>query len=200
MASTKASDPGPSTSLTFRDTKSLRMWLKQNHAGVAEQWVRLYRKGTGKPSITWPELVDQLLCFGWIDGVRKSIDEESYVIRITPRRAGSTWSVVNLRRARELEAAGLMEPAGLRAWEQRDETKSRRYSFERENVSLGEAHEAEFRRNTKAWTFFQAQPPSYRRTATWWVMSAKKPETQLRRLRTLITDSGNGQRIALLRR
>jgi uncharacterized protein YdeI (YjbR/CyaY-like superfamily) len=190
----------PVSSLAFRDSKALRMWLKQNHAGVAEQWVRLYRKGTGKPSITWPELVDQLLCFGWIDGVRKSIDEESYVIRITPRRAGSTWSVVNLRRARELEAAGLMEPAGLRAWEQRDETKSRRYSFERENVSLGEAHEAEFRRNTKAWTFFQAQPPSYRRTATWWVMSAKKPETQLRRLRTLIADSANGQRIDLLRR
>jgi hypothetical protein len=121
----KARGTGAPASLAFRDSKALRQVLKQNHARVAELWVRLYRKGTGKPSITWPELVDQLLCFGWIDGVRKSVDEESYVIRITPRRAGSTWSVVNLRRARELEAAGLMEPAGLRAWEQRDETKSR---------------------------------------------------------------------------
>lgn len=200
MTGRKTPRADPASSLAFRDSKALRRWLKQNHARVAEQWVLLYRKGTGKPSITWPELVDQLLCFGWIDGVRKSVDDKSYGIRITPRRTGSIWSAVNLRRARELEAAGLMEPAGLRAWEQRDETKSRRYSFERENVSLGETHEAEFRRDAKAWTFFQAQPPSYRRTATWWVVSAKKPETQLRRLRTLIADSANGQRIDLLRR
>lgn len=196
----KAQRSNPQESLAFRNPEALREWLRQNHGQATEQWVRLYKKGTGKPSITWPELVDQLLCFGWIDGVRKSLDDESYAIRVTPRRTGSTWSAVNLERARELEATGLMEPAGRQAYEQRNEKKSQQYSFERKQISLGEQYEAEFKRQGKAWEYFQAQPPSYRKTATWWVMSAKKPETRMRRLQTLIHDSRNGQRIGLLRR
>jgi uncharacterized protein YdeI (YjbR/CyaY-like superfamily) len=196
----KAQRSSPQASLAFRNPEALREWLRQNHGQATEQWVRLYKKRTGKPSITWPELVDQLLCFGWIDGVRKSLDDESYAIRVTPRRTGSTWSAVNLERARELEATGLMEPAGRQAYEQRNEKKSQQYSFERKQVSLGEQYEAEFKRHAKAWEYFQTQPPSYRKTATWWVMSAKKPETRMRRLQTLIHDSRNGQRIGLLRR
>jgi uncharacterized protein YdeI (YjbR/CyaY-like superfamily) len=185
----------------FTDSVRLRAWLRKNHASERELWVGLYRKGTGRRSITWPELVDQLLCFGWIDGVRKTIDDESWMIRVTPRKPGSTWSAVNLRRARELIEQGLMEAAGRAVHDARDEAKTERYSFERkEAVSLGDAFEAEFRSNRKAWTFFQSQPPSYRRTATWWVISAKREDTRRRRLAALIRDSSNGERIGPLRR
>lgn len=190
----------PPDPIAFPDPDALRAWLQQNHGTATDLWVRLYRKGSGRPSITWPELVDQLLCFGWIDGVRKSLDDESYVIRVTPRRRGSIWSAVNLRRVPELEAAGLMQPAGLEAYAQRDEKKQQQYSFEREHIALADAYEAEFRQDAEAWAFFQRQPPSYRKPATLWVMSAKKPETRLRRLRTLIGDSANRLRIRPLRR
>ena len=184
----------------FASPSGLRSWLAKNHAKERELWVGLYRKGTGKPSITWPELVDQLLCFGWIDGVRKSIDEESYMIRVTPRRAGSVWSAVNLRRIGELIEAGQMTRAGRAVWEARDPAKAGRYSFERAQASLGEAYEAEFRSNRKAWTYFASQAPSYRKAATWWVMSAKREDTRSRRLATLIRDSANGERIGPMRR
>jgi uncharacterized protein YdeI (YjbR/CyaY-like superfamily) len=160
----------------------------------------LYKKGSGKQSITWPELVDQLLCFGWIDGIRKSVDEVSYANRITPRRPSSNWSAVNLRRMAELIEAGLVEPAGLQAYETRDPARSQSYSFERDQATLGAEMEKKFRRNREAWRFFSSQPPFYRRTATWWVVSAKREETRLRRLETLISDSAAGQRITLLRR
>lgn len=186
--------------LHFAATTELREWLASNHASADELWVGLYKKSSGRPSITWPELVDQLLCYGWIDGIRKTVDEESYTIRVTPRRPGSTWSAVNLRRVPELIDAGLMRPAGQAAYDARDPAKSGRYSFEREQAVLGAAYEREFRANAKAWAFFGSQPPSYRKAATWWVVSAKRESTRVRRLRTLIEDSENGERIAPLRR
>ena len=195
MPGASAADP-----LFFPTPAELRAWLVRNHAAAGALWVGLHKKGSGRPSITWPELVDQLLCFGWIDGVRKSLGGDSYVIRVTPRRRGSRWSVVNRRRVPELIEEGLMTPAGLAAWEARDDADDRRYSFERENASLGEADEAELRRDPAAWAFWEAQPPGYRKAATVWVVSAKREETRRRRLRTLIEDSAAGRRIALLRR
>jgi uncharacterized protein YdeI (YjbR/CyaY-like superfamily) len=191
------STPGSSaaTPKFFRSSDQLREWLRKHHASRAELWVGLYKKGSGRPSITWPELVDQLLCFGWIDGVRKSVDEDSYANRVTPRRRGSTWSAINLKRVAELIELGLMEPAGRAVFDARDEAKTNRYSFERDNVSFAPEHETVFRKNRKAWRFFESQPPGYRRTATWWVMSAKREETQRRRLDVLISDSANGRRI-----
>lgn len=184
----------------FATPEKLRTWLRKNHRRRAEAWVGLHKKATGKPSITWPELVDQLLCFGWIDGVRKSVDEGSYAIRITPRRKGSNWSKVNLARVAELMEAGLVEPAGREAFDARDERRSGLYSFERERAELGEEYERTFRANREAWKFFQAQPPGYRKLVTHWVVSAKREETRRRRLETLIRDSENGERIGPLRR
>ena len=188
------------TPVFFASPKELRAWLRKNHRRLDEAWVGLYKKGTGRPSITWPELVDQLLCFGWIDGVRRSVDGEAYMIRVTPRRPGSIWSQVNLGRARQLIDDGLMEPSGRKAFDARDEKKTKQYSFEREQASLGEEYEAELRANAEAWAFFQAQPPSYRKVATHWVVSAKREETRRRRLETLIRDSEEGLRIGPMRR
>ncbi len=184
----------------FTRPAELRAWLEQHHATVDQLWVGFYKKGSGRPSLTWPESVDEALCFGWIDGLRKSIDEVSYRIRFTPRRPGSIWSTVNIRRAQELIEAGRMRPAGLEAFAKRREDRARRYSFEQGEVALGEAFEAEFRANAKAWAFFEAQPPSYRKTTTWWVVSAKREETRRRRLATLIRDSAAGERIRAFRR
>jgi len=184
----------------FATPAKLRAWLKKHHASRTEAWAGLHKKATGASSITWPQLVDQLLCFGWIDGVRKTVDEERYKIRITPRKPGSHWSLVNLRRARELMDLGLMQPAGLAAFEVRDEHTSRRYSFERAHAALTSEYERALRANRAAWAFFDGQPPSYRKAATAWVMTAKREETRLRRLQTLIRDSAAGQRIGPLRR
>lgn len=184
----------------FKSSRELRAWLEKNHASATELWVGLYKKNSGRKSITWPELVDQLLCFGWIDGVRKSVDDISYANRVTPRRPDSNWSAVNLRRVKELTEAGVMEAPGLRAYEGRDVAKSDRYSSEGDGVKFDAAFERRFRRNRQAWRFFVSQPPFYRKTATWWVVSAKREETRLRRLDILISDSAAGQRIALLRR
>jgi uncharacterized protein YdeI (YjbR/CyaY-like superfamily) len=183
----------------FETPDELREWLGAHHHSAAELLVGLHKKGSGRPSITWPQLVDQLLCFGWIDGVRKTLDENSYTIRVTPRRARSIWSAVNLKRAKELIALGLMEPAGLAAYEARDEERTRIYSYERAQAALGQELENLFRANPTAWKFFESQPPSYRRLATHWVMSAKRADTRHRRLATLIQDSANGQRIGPLK-
>lgn len=183
----------------FSTPTDLRAWLEEHHEVRDELWVGLWKKATGRPSITWPELVDELLAFGWIDGIRKSIDQESYAIRITPRRSGSIWSVVNVRRAKELIELGRMRPPGLAAFEARDEEKTARYSYERKAESLGE-YEAELRANEKAWAFFSSQPPGYRKMATAWVVSAKREDTRRRRLETLIRDSERGLRIGPLRR
>jgi uncharacterized protein YdeI (YjbR/CyaY-like superfamily) len=149
--------------------------------------------------MTWPEAVDEALCFGWIDGVRKSIDETSYAIRFTPRKTRSTWSAVNIRRVQELVAQGRMRPAGLRAFAARTEGRSGTYSYEQQDtVGLGVAYERQFQANSAAWDFFQAQAPSYQKSAMWWVVSARKEETRQRRLTALIDDSAAGRRIASL--
>jgi uncharacterized protein YdeI (YjbR/CyaY-like superfamily) len=164
-------------------------------------WVGFYKKDSGRPSITWPESVEEALCFGWIDGVRKSIDAQSYTIRFTPRKPGSNWSLVNIRTAKRLIREKRMQPTGLRAWEARQADKSGVYSFERRSDARFDADlESRFRQNAAAWRFFESQPPGYRRIVTYWVMSAKQPETRARRLGTLIRDSAAGRRIGLLQR
>jgi uncharacterized protein YdeI (YjbR/CyaY-like superfamily) len=178
-----------------------RAWLARHHATAPELWVGFHKKDSGRPSITWPESVDQALCFGWIDGVRKRIDEASYVIRFTPRRKGSTWSSVNIARVKELSGIGLMQPAGLAAFEDRSEARSGIYAYEqRKHAELPDVMERQFKRNPKAWAYFQAQPAGYRHTAAWWVVSAKKEETRARRLATLIEDSAAGRPIKSLTR
>lgn len=153
------------------------------------------------PSITWPQAVDEALCFGWIDGVRKNLDAGSYKIRFTPRIAGSIWSTVNIKRAQELAAAGLMRSAGLRAFERRSQDKSRVYSYEqKKSAELDPAYEKKLKANRAAWEFFQQRPPSYRRAAIWWVISAKQEATRLRRMATLIEDCALGRTIAPLTR
>lgn len=185
----------------FATPADFRAWLEANHATSQELWVGYYKKGSGRPSLTWPESVDEALCFGWIDGIRKSVDEESYTIRFTPRRAGSTWSATNLKRIEELTRLGLMHPAGLAAFEKRVEAKSGIYAYEqRQAAELSEAQAAQFRANAQAWEFFQSQAPSYRQAAIWWVISAKKDETQHKRLATLIADSAQGRTIPPLTR
>ncbi len=187
---------------TFFTTQSaFHLWLEENHDTTQEVWVGFYKKSSGKPSITWPEAVDEALCFGWIDGVRKGIDDVSYTIRFTPRKSRSSWSAVNVKRARELAQLGLMRPAGLKAFEERVEERSGIYSYEQENAARFDAvYEQQFRANKQAWDFFQAQAAWYRKTATWWVISAKKEETRLKRLATLIEDSEHGRSIAPLTR
>jgi uncharacterized protein YdeI (YjbR/CyaY-like superfamily) len=184
----------------FRDPAAFRRWLERHHARVAELWVGFHKKGTGLPSITWPESVDEALCFGWIDGVRKSLDETSYVIRFTPRRAKSTWSAVNIRRVGVLTRLGRMRPAGLAAFRARTAERSRVYSFESRPTELATPYARKLKSNRAAWSYFQAQPPWYRRTSQFWVMSAKKEETRLKRLDTLIACSAKGVWIGPLER
>ena len=183
----------------FRTKDEFAAWLEHNHDRADELWVGMYKKGSGRPSITWPEAVDVALRFGWIDGVRRGIDEESYENRFTPRRQGSTWSLKNIERVKQLTAEGVMHPAGLAAFEGHDE-RSARYSYEQiQNPVLDADYEREFRRNRKAWSFFEASPPSYKKAATHWVMSAKRDETRRRRLATLIEDSATGLKVLPLR-
>ncbi len=180
----------------FPSPTHFRAWLQEHHAEARELLVGFYKKSSGEPSITWPESVDAALCFGWIDGVRKNVDSIRYTIRFTPRRPTSIWSKVNIDRVRELIELGLMQPAGLKAFERRTDKKSAIYSYEqRKHAALGEAYERTFRRNRKAWDFFQAQAPSYRRVCSWWVISAKQEETRLRRLAELIGTSAKGLRV-----
>lgn len=184
----------------FASPLEFRNWLDENHGKSTEIWVGYYKKGCGKPSLTWPESVDQALCYGWIDGIRKSIDKESYTIRFTPRNSKSIWSAINIKRVGELIAAGLMQSAGLEIFNKRDEKKVELYSFEREKVVFDGHYQTKFKSNETAWKFFQSQAPSYQKIATWWVISAKQEETRLKRLETLINDSQNGLRLASMRR
>jgi uncharacterized protein YdeI (YjbR/CyaY-like superfamily) len=180
----------------FATPAEFRAWLRKHHDSASELVVGFFKKGSGKPSITWPEAVDQALCFGWIDGVRRSLDDERYTNRFTPRRPRSNWSAVNIKRAEELIDLGLMHPAGLKAFEARTHVRPGVYSYERRHsITLDAAYERRFRRNQKAWRYFQAKPPSYRTTAVYWVMSAKKEETRERRLARLIDDSAHGRTV-----
>jgi uncharacterized protein YdeI (YjbR/CyaY-like superfamily) len=184
----------------FATPADFRHWLEAHHTTAKELLVGFYKKDSGKPSITWPESVDQALCFGWIDGIRKRIDDVSYTIRFTPRKSGSIWSAVNIKRAQELIAEGLMRPAGLRAFEARTENRSGIYSYEQRPEALDEPYATALKENPAAWEFFQSRPASYRRAAIWWVVSAKREETRLKRVRQLIEDSAKGQTLPMFTR
>jgi uncharacterized protein YdeI (YjbR/CyaY-like superfamily) len=183
----------------FATPGDFRAWLQEHHEAESELLVGFHKKGSGRPSITWPESVDQALCFGWIDGVRRRIDDESYSIRFTPRKQRSTWSAVNVERVGELAEMGLMRAAGVAAFERRSDDRTAIYAYEqRKNAKLDAAQERRFKANAQAWNWFQDQPAGYRRTATYWVISAKKPETRERRLAQLIEDSAAGRTIRSL--
>lgn len=184
----------------FTTAAEFRAWLASNHDHTDVLWVGFWKKATGRPSITWPEAVEQALCYGWIDGVRRSIDDERYANRFTPRRPGSIWSARNLATYAELDRRGEIAAPGRAAFERRDPEKTNRYSFERERAELSGEYRRLLEADEAAWTFFRSQPPSYRKTATHWVMSAKREETRRRRLATLIADSAAGLRIKPLRR
>ncbi|HZD93175.1 MAG TPA: YdeI/OmpD-associated family protein [Candidatus Sulfotelmatobacter sp.] len=170
----------------FHIPAQFREWLTKHHATKDELLVGFYKKDSGKPSITWPESVDEALCFGWIDGIRKSVDDISYTIRFTPRKPGSIWSSVNIKRAQLLIEHGQMQPAGLRAYHARKENKSGVYSYEQRSVDLTEPYHRLLKKNKAAWDFFQAQSASYRKAVSWWIISAKMGETRLKRLEKLI--------------
>jgi uncharacterized protein YdeI (YjbR/CyaY-like superfamily) len=181
---------------TFFDSPGqLRHWLEANHDGAPELWVGFHKKASGDGGISYQEALDEALCYGWIDAVRRRLDDRNWMIRFTPRTARSIWSAVNIKRARELVAAGRMRPPGLKAFEGRDPGRANLYSYERTTASLAPEHEAAFRANQHAWEFFERQAASYRRAATWWVVSAKKDETRLRRLTQLIDHCHEEQRL-----
>jgi len=182
----------------FATPAGFRRWLEKNHARSRELWVGFHKRGTGRASITWPESVDQALCFGWIDGVRYRIDEVSYRIRFSPRQPKSVWSNVNVKRVAALKKLGLMTAAGLAAFAKADPKKSGIYAYERSHAKLGAAYEKTFKANKKAWTFFRAQAPWYQRTLTYFVVSAKREETRQKRLATLIVACQAGRRLGLL--
>ncbi len=178
----------------FTSPIEFRNWLAANADTATEVLVGYYRVATGRPSMTWAQSVDEALCVGWIDGVRRGIDDERYTIRFTPRKPTSKWSAVNVRRVAELSAEGRMQPSGLAAFARRNPDVEP-YSYEQKNAVLDPEAERTFRRNRKAWDFFQLQPPGYRRTAIHWVASAKRAETRQRRLASLIDDSARGERL-----
>ncbi|MBA3883094.1 MAG: YdeI/OmpD-associated family protein [Chthoniobacterales bacterium] len=193
-ASSRVTEAGEA--IFFATAAELRAWLAENHGKARELWVAFHRKRSGRLSVTWPESVDEALCVGWIDGVRKSIDADSYKIRFTPRKPASTWSAVNIARVAELTRLGRMQPGGLEAFARRREERSGTYAYENQNTAkLGAAEEERFRAKPEAWEFFAAQPPSYRRLASWWVISAKRAETRKTRLAMLIADSAARRRI-----
>jgi uncharacterized protein YdeI (YjbR/CyaY-like superfamily) len=197
MIATVADDQQTSGEPIFFPTPAaFRKWLTKNHATCRAQWIGFYRKASGRPSITWPESVDEALCVGWIDGLRKTIDAESYKIRFTPRKKESNWSSVNIARVKELTKQGRMQPAGLEAFARRKPEKSGIYAYEnRTSAVLDKADEKRLRSNRKAWEFFQRQPPGYRQLAIWYVVTAKKEETREARLRKLIAQCEAGRRI-----
>ena len=172
-----------------------RAWLERNHARASEIVVGFYKVGTGRPSINYDESVEEALCFGWIDGVRRRIDEISYSMRFTPRRPKTYWSTVNLERFARLRADGKVAPAGLDAYERREDDVDRRYSFERASIDFDKDQLAAFRADKAAWKYWQAQPPGYRKVATWWVVSPKREATRRAHLDTLIAHSAKGERL-----
>jgi uncharacterized protein YdeI (YjbR/CyaY-like superfamily) len=176
----------------FSKQSDFRKWLEKNHMKEIELIVGFYKVDSGKPSMTWSQSVDEALCFGWIDGVRRSIDGESYCIRFTPRKPSSIWSAINIKKVAELTQQGLMHEAGLAAFRKRTESKSRIYSFEKPEATLPPEFETLFKANKKAWKYFQSLAPSYRKTSIHWVMSARQEGTQLKRINMLIAESEAG--------
>ncbi len=184
----------------FKNPAEWRQWLNENHNKVEELWLGYYKKNSGKANYTWSESVDEALCYGWIDGLRKSIDEDSYMIRFTPRRPTSIWSAVNIKKVEVLTEKGLMRPAGIKAWENRKKSKSKIYSFEQKAQKLAAEYVKQFKTNSKAWTFYSKKlAPSYKKSSIHWVMSAKREDTRQRRLKILIESSEQEMKIPLLR-
>ena len=182
--------------LYFATPAAFRVWLEKNHQTKSEQWIGFYRKASGRPSITWAEAVDEALCFGWIDGLRKTIDASSYKIRFTPRRPSSNWSATNIARMKALIREDRVRPAGITVFQRRTPAKSRVYSYEnRKAARLSSAATKLFRAESTEWRFFQQQPASYRQAAIWWMVSAKRPQTQNNRLQRLIASSKAGRRL-----
>ena len=190
--------PRPEDTIFFETPAQLRAWFEANHETAEDLWLGYHLKRTGRPSVTWKQVVDQALCFGWIDSVRYSLGDDMSAQRITPRRKRSVWSAINIKRFEELERDGLVRPAGRAAFEKRDEARSRIYSYENRSRGFDAAVEAEFRRRPRAWAFFEGQAPSYRKTAAFWVMSAKGDETRRRRLELLVAHSARGERLPQL--
>jgi uncharacterized protein YdeI (YjbR/CyaY-like superfamily) len=183
---------------SFASAAGFRSWLERNHQRATELTVRCARVNATGRGLTYREALDEALCFGWIDGVRRRVDRDSFSVRFSPRKPGSKWSAVNIRKATALEAAGRMRPAGKAAFSARDPRTGRRYSYESRPETLDPAMTRRFRQAPDAWAFFQSQPPGYRRTIIFWVMDAKRPETRHRRFTALLECSGNGQRVPLL--
>ena len=198
--STPAADPARDPRLLFFPTPAhFRAWLAEHHDQRDELWVGYYKKATGLPSITWPESVDEALCFGWIDGIRKSVDDKCYKIRFTPRRPGSHWSARNLGRMKHLIAEGLVREPGMVAYRNRNPAKEQQAAHEQKNIVLPPEYERRLQADADAWDYFQRARPSYRKQVTWWVISAKREETQLRRLGILIESSAKGEVIPPMR-
>lgn len=179
----------------FKTPQDFRKWLQKNHQEATELVVGYYKTKTGKPSMTWSDSVDQALCFGWIDGIRKSIDEESYCIRFTPRKPSSIWSAININKVEMLIKQGLMTAAGLAAYEKRKDHKSKIYAYENKPKELPEAYQTKFTKNKVAWAFFNKQSVSYQKTIFYWILSAKQETTQLSRLEKVIQASTAGIRL-----
>jgi uncharacterized protein YdeI (YjbR/CyaY-like superfamily) len=195
MAGTRTEGPLSTRPTFFATPAAFRAWLVRNHATASELLVGFHKRSSGKPSMTWPESVDEALCFGWIDGVRRSVDEESYTIRFSPRRPTSVWSAVNVKRVEALKEAGRLTPAGLAAYEKRRENRSGIYAYEQRTAELPDVYARPFRRNQAAWRFFEAQPPGYRKTMMWWIVSAKQEVTREKRLAKLIEECAAGRRM-----
>lgn len=182
----------------FETASDFRDWLDANHASVAELWLGFYKKGSGRSGITYAEALDEALCFGWIDGLKKRVDDLRFKQRFTPRKPESNWSRINIGHVKRLTQAGRMKPAGEKAFAARIAAKTGVYSFENKPRALSPALQQEFASEKSAWAFFQQQPPGYRRVAAFWVMSAKQEATRLRRLARLIADSKTGRRMGML--
>ena len=184
----------------FSKPDQFRQWLERNHDRETELLVGFHKKASGKPSVTYNEALDEALCFGWIDGVRKNVDETSYTIRFTPRKPRSIWSNINVNHVERLTKAGRMHASGLDAYARRDPKRTGIYAFENRPREFAPEYEKKFRANKAAWKFFEQQPPGYKRTIIFWVMSAKQEETRVRRLERLMADSEQGVRVGLLER
>jgi uncharacterized protein YdeI (YjbR/CyaY-like superfamily) len=187
--------PEPRNVVFFESPAELRKWFRANHAKADELWVGYHKKGSGKPSVTWPESVDEALCVGWIDGIRKTLDADTYTIRFTPRRKRSIWSAVNIARVQALTAEKRMRPEGTKAFAARRENRSGIYAYEQRRDRLEEPYAGELKKHKAASAFFEAQPPSYRKVMGWWIVSAKKEETRQMRLKKLIDACAKGKRI-----
>jgi uncharacterized protein YdeI (YjbR/CyaY-like superfamily) len=180
----------------FADRDDFRKWLEENHQTKSELIVGYYKVGTKKPCMTYPQSVEEALCFGWIDGITRSLDGERYCVRFTPRKPRSNWSAVNIARVEELIRLGKMTPAGMAAFEKRAEARSGIYSYENQPEKLSDELEARFKQNLAAWDFFHSQPPSYRKMMVYWVMSAKQEATRFSRLEKLMAASAGGKRMS----